>query len=946
MCFSAHALQWRAGSYNLLYRFLSAPLGILIHPGRSMPFTLKAPQQVALRHHILAALAIFLTSWLGMALGLSMGPGISSLVWAPSGVAVALVLHYGPRLLPAVGLGTFAAHLTIASPLLFACIATMGNVLEPLLALMLLRRSTPDNATRTGEVLRFCLLAGLAAPLVSAFFGNAGLFVSGTISVHELPGSFGVWWLGNALGVLVVGPFTLALLHQGGGPSVVRTSREGLLLAAGLIVASLLVFGGLLPGEMARSMAFVLVPFAVWAAIRMGLAGQSSTVLCVAAVAVAGTWNGLGPFAQESMLTSLTTLGAFLLVMSFTALLVGAAVADRRRVERRLGLGDERLRLLTENFPQGGVALLDTDLVVLLAGGLGLAHLGLRSETMIGRPLLPNFPNDVIMRLKPALQDALQGRVASAEAEFKGRIHEVHVQPVLDEDGAVRNILVISHDLTERVRAEEALAGSYVFLQRTLDSIPNPVFIKNSAGRYRFVNKAFCDLLQLRPGQVIGRTVHDIAPPDLAAVYHEKDRELLAGGGEQRYTAQATAADGSEKQLYFCKSLVRDPVNGEIEIVGLTMDISDLHRAQKALEASEARYRTLFEEMSLAALVADVETGAILDANRQACALWRADKEQLLGLKPPELVPPESREEAARRFSQHTQHGGGSSSEVQILTRDGRKTPVEIDSVVLQHQGRPALLALFKDISERKKLEQLRLDVEMMTRHDLKSPLNAVIGLPHVLLDAPNLTAEQQEIAAIIQEAGRRMLQIVNLSLGLYRMEIGAYELWPQPVDLLPLLRDIGKELSELMNTRRVRLEVATNGARSTDGATLRRANGSEEPAAGFIVHAEGLLCYSMLANLIKNAVEASPAGHAVQVTLVQEQEQARIDIHNHGAVPAAIRNDFFKKYVTMDKKDGTGLGAYSARLIAETQGGRIAMRSAEETGTTVTVWLPLGPQV
>lgn len=906
-----------------------------------MPFTMKPPRQFALRLQLLIGLGIFLSSWLGMLLGFTMGSEAASLVWAPSGLAVALVLHFGVRTLPAVGLGVLAAHLAVQNPLLFACIGTASNVMEPLVALLLLRRYQPRTPTRSAEVLHFCLFAGLLAPLSSTLFGNAGLYLSGMAPLAAIPASMLVWWLGNALGILIVGPFVLALLTKGYGKRFSSSPRENMLLAGAFVVASLLVFGGLLPEEMSHSLAFLLVPFSVWAAMRLGLLGQTGLVFCVAVVAIAGTWSGQGPFSHVSQLTGLITLGAFLLVMAVTALLVGAGVADRRRVENRLGLGDERLRLLTRNFPNGGVALLDNQMRVLLAGGLGLDQAGLNGANMEGGDFMSFFPDSVTTRLKPAMDDALRGRMATLEAEFKGRIYEVHIQPVLDE-GVVSNILVTSHDLTDRVRAEEALAGSYVFLQRTMDSIPHPMFIKTDAGHYRFVNKAFCELFQMTPGAIIGKTVHDIAPSPLAVAYHEKDQELLESGEkDQRYTGQAMTSDGRELQLYFCKSLVNDPVNGETDIIGLAMDISDLHEAQKALEASEAKYRTLFEEMGLAAVVADTQTGEILDVNRQACSLWKCSKEHLLSLRQPDLVPPEYREAAASRFREHIERGGDSSAEVEILTTEGKRVPVEIVSVVLQHQGRPALVGLLKDIRERKKLEQLRQDVEMMSRHDLKSPLNAVIGLPYVLLEAPNLTDEQREIAAIIQESGRRMLQIVNLSLGLYRMETGAYELQSQPVDLLPLLRDIRREFQELLRARSVSLEIVNACIPAMADGPLSGMHGCDDHTQRFLVRGEGLLCYSMLANLIKNAVEASPRGGEVRVTLHCEQEQASLEVHNKGAVPEAIRDRFFNKYVTMGKKDGTGLGAYSARLIAETHGGDIAMQSSEEAGTTVTVRLP-----
>lgn len=95
-----------------------------------------------------------------------------------------------------------------------------------------------------------------------------------------------------------------------------------------------------------------------------------------------------------------------------------------------------------------------------------------------------------------------------------------------------------------------------------------------------------------------------------------------------------------------------------------------------------------------------------------------------------------------------------------------------------------------------------------------------------------------------------------------------------------------------------------------------------------------------MLGNLARNAVEASPPGSTASISL-RDGGAAIIAIHNEGAIPANIRERFFEKFATAGKKGGTGLGAYSARLIATTLGGTIAHTSSERDGTTITVTLP-----
>ncbi|CAN2042733.1 histidine kinase [Candidatus Magnetomoraceae bacterium gMMP-15] len=223
---------------------------------------------------------------------------------------------------------------------------------------------------------------------------------------------------------------------------------------------------------------------------------------------------------------------------------------------------------------------------------------------------------------------------------------------------------------------------------------------------------------------------------------------------------------------------------------------------------------------------------------------------------------------------------------------------------------------------------RLREDVERITRHDLKTPLNAIIVLPQMMMTHDNIPTEFLEYLKIIEESGLIMLDMINLSLDMFRMEKKMYEIQPVNLNVAQVIRKIMNDTESLAMSKKLSVVILING----------KPAGSE---VNFSVLGEELLCYSMLANLIKNALEASPEGYKITVELTDEEDMSVISIHNKGTVPRDIRDRFFDKYVTSDKTTGTGLGTYSARLIAETQGGSIHLETSEEKGTTVTVRLP-----
>jgi signal transduction histidine kinase/CheY-like chemotaxis protein len=219
---------------------------------------------------------------------------------------------------------------------------------------------------------------------------------------------------------------------------------------------------------------------------------------------------------------------------------------------------------------------------------------------------------------------------------------------------------------------------------------------------------------------------------------------------------------------------------------------------------------------------------------------------------------------------------------------------------------------------------RLRDEVERISRHDLKTPLHSILGAARLLGEDEKLDTEQQELAAVLQRSALRMLEMVNLSLGLFRMETGTYEFHPQPVDLEEVASHVLLDLHAYADAHGVQLHL-------------------ERPMDQRIfVLGEELLCYSIVANLVKNAIEAAGAGQQVRLSLAGG-DPASLAVHNPGAIPPDIAARFFEKYVTR-KKAGAGLGTYSARLMARTQAGDLHMDTGAQQGTTITLSLPPAP--
>ncbi len=223
-------------------------------------------------------------------------------------------------------------------------------------------------------------------------------------------------------------------------------------------------------------------------------------------------------------------------------------------------------------------------------------------------------------------------------------------------------------------------------------------------------------------------------------------------------------------------------------------------------------------------------------------------------------------------------------------------------------------------------MEAARLhdDMVQMTRHDLKGPLTGIASLAQILAANPALDAPAMKQANLIAESALQVLDMINLSSERFKIETGRFELQAQPVKLADLLRRI------------VQTAAATYAGKTIELALEMSDAGSDVLALG-----DPAFCYSIFHNLIKNACEAAPPQTPVTIN-VTGGDRVQVAINNRGTVPAAMRECFFNKSTTHGKKDGAGLGTYSAKLLTEAQGGQIAMSTSDQDNSTVlTVTLP-----
>lgn len=223
-------------------------------------------------------------------------------------------------------------------------------------------------------------------------------------------------------------------------------------------------------------------------------------------------------------------------------------------------------------------------------------------------------------------------------------------------------------------------------------------------------------------------------------------------------------------------------------------------------------------------------------------------------------------------------------------------------------------------------MARLREDVERMSQHDIKKPLGFIIDQLASLQDGQGIDAQDSETLKEVQASAVSILDIVNNSLNLYKMESSNYQLAPEAVDIVKVIKRVRDDLSHAYSEELAAKNVSIELENMDDEIVM--------------VKGEELLCYTLLSNVLKNALEASEPGEKIDLSIFN-QDQIIVDVHNKAEIPKTVQAGFFNKYVSHGKSGGTGLGTYSAKLMAEVQNGSIDFTSSADEGTTISVKLP-----
>ena len=519
--------------------------------------------------------------------------------------------------------------------------------------------------------------------------------------------------------------------------------------------------------------------------------------------------------------------------------------------------------------------------------------------------------------------------------------------------GEVAGIVAVMLDITERKRAEDKLYESRDYLDKIINSIGDPIFVKNRLHQFVLVNDAFCALLGHSFEEFIGRTDYNFLPAEQVAVFLEKDEQVFETGKENLNEENITGSDGIDRTIITKKTLYTDTSGNKFN-VGIIRDISERKRMEEALRESEQEKVAILDGLRHVAVEHLDPSLRIIWVNKAVQKSLASSMDELRGKHCFEII--QGLKEPCTGCTALKAIETGHSQQGELVTPDGktwisRGTPIKDSDGTVKGVVHVAL-----NITERKRTEQelqqtnqdLEIAIEQSNElarqarkanaakseflanmsHEIRTPLNGIIGMIGLLRDM-DLNAEQHEYAEIAYSSGEMLLSLINDILDFSKIEARKLELEILDFDLRSMLKDTADLLAIGAHEKGLELVCLV------------------EPAVPSLLRGDPVRLHQILVNLGNNAVKFTEKGEiAIRVRLESEDERnatIRFAVIDTGiAIPENRQDSLFSPFTQVDgsttrKYGGTGLGLAISKQLAELMGGKICLES--EVGKGSTFW-------
>ena len=539
--------------------------------------------------------------------------------------------------------------------------------------------------------------------------------------------------------------------------------------------------------------------------------------------------------------------------------------------------------------------------------------------------------------IEPPAVDTLIKKIAGRHKNGDLLTLSVHVTIWIDADHGPQHALVlrdISNELKtanlvrdELKRANNAIVGAHI-----------GVFEYNPVDDTVIVSDIWRELLELTPTDEVDVQVEwreRVHPDDLDAAL-EPIRLCLENTRERaRCEYRLRSRDGTQWGWMRTDIAVsqRDEAGQPIRLSGAMMDISDIKATENALRASVEQFRASFESPVIGKIIVGLD-GHLQRVNAAVSNLLGYSSEEILTFDFQTLTHPDDQGEEIHLFNQLK---SGEISHYEIEKRCIRANGSIMWALVTVNMLKDAdgcpeyFICQIIDITEKRRLNELKSAFVSTVSHELRTPLTSVLGslmLLSALNDEP-LSDEAQRLLFIAQRNGERLRGLVNNILDFEKFSANKMQFSLSRKQLVLLVEEAVMANLAAADISEVRCNVIC----------------PDRTVSGFV---DPKRFEQVMANLLSNATKFAPKGSSIDISIIAQSEAVRISVSNKGeGIPVSMQAQMFEPFFqaspgTTHTKGGTGLGLSITKQIVEQTGGEIGFESIPDETTTFWFTVPI----